>query len=100
MMNKTKTDDLYNCLTAKRLALVKYNNFLDCADCPWTAKKTLKLFSCPFVPNKSGYATDVHHAFGCHAGCGRGLYRQEQTKMKATSLQGKNCYLAVVLLVG
>ena len=100
MMNKTKTDDVYNCLTAKRLALVmnkhsvgrggefadlnirrfKYDNFLDCADCPWTAKKTLKLFSCPFVPNKSGYATDVYHAFGCHAACGRGLYRQEPDK--------------------
>jgi hypothetical protein len=58
----------------------KYDNFLDCTDCPWTAKKTLKFFSCPFVPNKSGYATDVYHAFGCHAACGRGFYRQEPDK--------------------
>jgi hypothetical protein len=100
MMSKTKTDDTYNNLTGKRLALVmnkhsvgrggefaelnirrfKYDNYLDCADCPWTSKKTLKFYSCPFVPNKSGYATDFYHAFGRHAACGRGLYRQEPDK--------------------
>ena len=86
---------MYNDLTAKRLALVMnkhavargsefehlnvkkfvYNPYLDVLDTTWTETKTLKIYSCPFVPNKEGYATDVFHSLGCYMACGSGLYR-------------------------
>jgi hypothetical protein len=87
MMDRTKTDDTYNDLTAKRLALVMnkhavargseferlnikkfvYNSYLDVLDTTWTETKTLKTYSCPFV--------DVFHSLGCYMACGRRLYR-------------------------
>ena len=105
MMNKTKTDDTYNDLTAKRAALVlnkhavgrggefkhlnvkqfTYNPFMDCLDTTWTESKTIQSYSCPFVPNKYGYATDAFHALGCYMACGKGLFRQGNDP--------DNCYL-------
>jgi hypothetical protein len=52
-----------------------YNPYLGVLDTTWTETKTLKTYSCPFVPNKEGYATDVFHSLGCYMACGRGLYR-------------------------
>lgn len=96
MMYATKTDDTYNDLTSKRLALLfnkhavgrggefrflnvrqfSYNPFEDCLDTLWKEAKTLQAYSCPFVPNKYGYATDVYHALGCWMAAGNGLFRQ------------------------
>jgi hypothetical protein len=95
MINDTKCDDVYNRLTEKRLVLLltkhavgrggeakylniknfQYNIFCDCLDTLWIEMKTLMLYSCPFVPNKKGYATCILHAFGCYAACGKGLFR-------------------------
>lgn len=95
MMNETKNDDTYNNLTGKRLALVlnkhavgrgsefselqfkkmHFDPFLDCLGTTWIDRKTVREYSCPFVPNQDGYATDVFHALGCYFACGRGLFR-------------------------
>ena len=97
----TKGGDTYNNLTAKRAALVitkhavgsrggeskhlnitnfQYNPHLDCLDPTWTEQKTLSLYSCPLVPNKYGWPTDVYHALGCYFACGNGLYRETGVK--------------------
>lgn len=100
MMMHTKGGDTYNNLTAKRAALVitkhavgrggeskhlnitnfQYNPHLDCLDPTWTEQKTLSLYSCPLVPNKYGWPTDVYHALGCYFACGNGLYRETGVK--------------------
>jgi hypothetical protein len=63
-------------------------------------RRLSKLFSCPFVPNKSGYATDVYQFFGCHAACGRGLYRQEPDKDEDYLFARQKLLSGVVHLVG
>lgn len=95
MIRATKCNDIYNRLTEKRLVLLitkhavgrggeakylniknfKYDTLCDCLDTLWIEAKTLTLYSCPFVPNKEGYATCILHALGCYFACGKGLFR-------------------------
>ena len=59
---------------------MSYDPYLQCCVLPWMESKTVRSYMCPFVSNKSDWATDVLHAFGTYAVCARGLRRTPDQK--------------------
>ena len=105
MLSKTKIDDIASRMTEKRLALtltfhavgrggetkyldwknISFNHWMDCLEVLWTELKTLSTYSCPFVPNKDGYLTDVLHALACFFVLGKGLFRGSSSGKKVST---------------
>lgn len=95
MLKKTVRGDTANRFPEKRLSVVvtkqgvgrggeaRYldiskmylNPFYFALDTLWVEAKNLKTYSCPFVPNKDEYATDICHSVGCFAVMGDGFRR-------------------------
>ena len=105
MLSKTKIDDIASRMTEKRLALtltfhavgrggetkyldwknISFNHWMNCLEALWTELKTLSTYSCPFVPNKDGYLTDVLHALACFFVLGKGLFRGSSSGKKVST---------------
>lgn len=64
---------------------ISFNHWMDCLEVLWTELKTLSTYSCPFVPNKDGYLTDVLHALACFFVLGKGLFRGSSSGKKVST---------------